>query len=69
AVIFPKLRWFYVPGGLFLHIFIFLTMRAPFFQWIALYAVFIPWSEVLQLLRTRLRTQSGDLSAPESRAG
>ena len=53
AVIFPKLRWIYVPAGLCLHIGIYLTLTAPFFQWIALYAVFIPWSEALQRLRAR----------------
>jgi hypothetical protein len=55
AVIFPKLRWIYVPAGLGLHVMIFLTLRAPFFQWIALYAVFIPWSEAVRVIRGRLK--------------
>jgi hypothetical protein len=55
AVIFPKLRWIYVPAGLALHVMIFLTLRAPFFQWIALYAVFIPWSEAVRLIRGQLK--------------
>jgi hypothetical protein len=45
-----RLRWIYVPAGLCMHIGIYLTLTAPFFQWIALYAVFIPWSEALRLL-------------------
>jgi hypothetical protein len=49
AVIFPKLRWIYVPVGLAFHVGILLTLRADFYQWIALYVVFIPWSQVLQL--------------------
>jgi len=53
AVIFPKLRWLYVPAGLCLHIGIYVTLKAPFFQWIALYAVFIPWTEALRLVRAR----------------
>ncbi|HEX5079893.1 MAG TPA: TQO small subunit DoxD [Geminicoccaceae bacterium] len=53
AVIFPKLRWIYVPAGLCLHIFIYLTLTAPFFQWIALYAVFIPWTGALKRLGAR----------------
>lgn len=69
AVIFPKLRWIYVPAGLCLHIFIYLTLKAPFFQWIALYAVFIPWSEALQLVRTRLRTEMDIRSTPAGKAG
>jgi hypothetical protein len=55
AVIFPKLRWIYVPAGLALHVMIFVTLRAPFFQWIALYAVFIPWSEAVRLIRGQLK--------------
>jgi hypothetical protein len=69
AVVFPKLRWIYVPVGLCLHIGIYLTLKAPFFQWIALYAVFIPWTEALQFVRTRLRTPSAGLSAPEGKSG
>jgi hypothetical protein len=53
AVIFPKLRWIYVPAGIILHLFIFLTMRAPFPQWIALYTAFIPWSKAVRLIRSR----------------
>lgn len=65
AVIFPKLRWIYVPAGLCMHIGIFLTLKAPFFQWLALYAVFIPWTEVFRLLRAR----SGSIAQPARGAG
>jgi len=44
AVLFPRLRWVYVPAGMAMHIGILLTLRAPFFEWIALYSIFIPWS-------------------------
>lgn len=53
AVIFPRLRWIYVPLGLGFHIAILLTLRAPFLQWIALYAVFIPWSRVFKFVAAR----------------
>jgi hypothetical protein len=53
-VLFPRLRWLYVPAGLALHIGIYLTMKAPFFQWIALYAVFIPWATAFKLARQRI---------------
>ena len=53
AVIFPKLRWIYVPLGVGLHMMIYLTLEAPFFQWIALYAVFLPWSEAVDRLRLK----------------
>jgi hypothetical protein len=56
AVIFPKLRWIYVPIGLCLHVGIFLTLSAPFFSWIALYAVFIPWSEGVRRMSGYLRS-------------
>ena len=65
AVIFPRLRWLYVPAGLCLHIGIYVTLKAPFFQWIALYAVFIPWTEALRLLRAR----SGQMAQLAGRAG
>jgi uncharacterized membrane protein YphA (DoxX/SURF4 family) len=53
AVVFPRLRWIYVPAGLCLHIGIYVTLKAPFFQWIALYAAFIPWTEALRMFRAR----------------
>ncbi len=65
AVIFPKLRWIYVPAGLCLHTVIYLTLKAPFFQWIALYAVFIPWTEALGVLRARW----GNVSALAAKTG
>jgi hypothetical protein len=54
AVIFPRLRWLYVPVGLLLHVMILVTLAAPFITWIALYVVFIPWSKALRLARDRL---------------
>jgi hypothetical protein len=53
AVLFPKLRRVYVPAGLCLHLGILVTLNAPFYQWMVLYAVFIPWARALQLLRER----------------
>lgn len=54
CILFPKLRWIYVPAGLALHISIYITLGAHFFTWIGLYSVFIPWSVVaLWLGRTR----------------
>ena len=47
---FPKLRWIYLPVGLLFHLSNYWILRAPFPQWIALYAVFIPWSEVVKYL-------------------
>jgi hypothetical protein len=49
AVLFPRLRWIYVPVGLGFHIGILLTLQAPFYQWMALYVIFIPWSRAFQL--------------------
>lgn len=53
AVIFPILRWIYVPAGLMLHTFIFLSLKAPFFSWMALYSVFIPWRDALHWVVSR----------------
>jgi len=55
CVIFPKLRWIYVPVGLLLHTTIYITLGAPFFTWMGLYAVFIPWSEAAKRLGGRKR--------------
>lgn len=43
---FPRLKWVYLPLGLAFHIIIYVTLRAPFPQWIVLYMIYIPWSAV-----------------------
>ena len=53
-VLFPRLRWIYVPLGLIFHVGILLTLTAPFFTWIGLYSVFIPWSQAVQYGRRYL---------------
>ncbi len=53
CVIFPRLRWIYVPAGLFLHTMIYFTLGAPFFSWLGLYSVFIPWTAAVLWLRRR----------------
>lgn len=47
----PSLVWLYIPMGVMLHAGMYLTMGANFFQWIALYAVFIPWVEVMSTVK------------------
>lgn len=44
AAIFPRLRWIYVPLGLGFHAAKWILLNAPFPEWMALYAVFIPGS-------------------------
>lgn len=44
CILFPRLRWIYVPAGLLLHTSIYVALGAHFFTWIGLYAVFIPWT-------------------------
>lgn len=41
---FPRLKWIYLPLGLVFHLAIYVTLRAPFPQWIAMYVVYIPWA-------------------------
>ncbi|MGC1308971.1 MAG: hypothetical protein WA885_17225 [Phormidesmis sp.] len=55
TLLFPKLIWFYIPAGTMFHLGIYMAQRAPFFQYIALYAVFIPWAAVIKMLLGRLR--------------
>lgn len=63
AVVFPRLRWIYVPVGLGLHAGIYLTLTAPFFQWMVLYAVFIPWAEAAKRARRWLADTPARVSA------
>lgn len=53
AVIFPKLRWIYVPVGLGFHIANIVFLNAVFLEWIALYAVFIPWRAIFEIVGRR----------------
>lgn len=56
-VIFPKLRWLYIPVGFSLHVTIYVLQGAPFFTWMALYSIFIPWSVVFIRMKTGSRPQ------------
>jgi hypothetical protein len=58
AVLFPRLAVLYIPLGIALHLGIYLTMRAPFFQYIAVYSVFIPWSRITPALPLRWRREA-----------
>lgn len=61
TLFFPKLIWVYVPAGAMFHLGVYAAQRAPFFQYIALYAAFVPWSAVVKILLyriKRLRTQT-----------
>ncbi|MGF1480880.1 MAG: DCC1-like thiol-disulfide oxidoreductase family protein [Cyanophyceae cyanobacterium] len=50
VLLFPKLAWLYIPAGTAFHTGIYWTQRAPFFQYIALYSVFVPWASLVQSL-------------------
>ena len=54
AVIFPILRWVYLPLGFSFHIVVYLTMRAPFFTWMGMYGVFINWETAFNRLASLL---------------
>lgn len=47
VLIVPKLAWFYVPLGISFHVGIYLAQKAPFFQYIAIYSVFISWTAII----------------------
>jgi uncharacterized membrane protein YphA (DoxX/SURF4 family) len=53
AVIFPRLRWIYVPLGLTFHAGNWILLNAPFPEWMALYAVLIPWQRVFAMMLRR----------------
>lgn len=52
---FPKLIWLFIPLGFMLHIGIWMAQRAPFFHYLAVYAVFIPWSAVFKRIGNQLK--------------
>ena len=54
VLIFPRLAWVYVPLGLALHIGMCATLGACFYQYMAIYAVFVPWAPICRALRHRL---------------
>jgi len=54
-ILIPRLRWIYIPAGLFLHASIYILQGAPFFTWIALYSIFIPWRDALLMFKGRRR--------------
>jgi hypothetical protein len=56
CVVFPRLRWIYVPVGLGFHAANWIFLTAPFPEWMALYAVFIPWRRAFELVGPRLAT-------------
>lgn len=59
VLLFPRLAWIYVPLGIAFHIGIYLTMKAPFFQYIALYAVFVPWASFFHTVSRYLPIHNG----------
>jgi hypothetical protein len=65
SVVFPKLKWFYIPVGMVMHVFIYLMFKAPFFQWSALYFAFVPWSAIFVRLKA-LRRPEGFALADQS---
>ena len=56
VLIYPMLGWIYVPAGLALHTGMCVTGVACFYQYVALYTVFIPWVPLLRMLKTYLST-------------
>lgn len=62
-IFFPKLRWFYLPVGLCFHIGIYLTLRAPFPEWMIFYAAYIPWTAAFKLF-SNMRIKVPTISSP-----
>ncbi len=62
----PRLAWIYLPLGVLLHVGIYVTMGPAFFEFIVIYAVFIPWAECFKILSRRhgLLQRGGPLLAP-----
>jgi hypothetical protein len=55
VLIFPVLALVYIPMGVMFHVGLCVVMEACFWQWTAVYAVFIPWVSILAILSQRLQ--------------
>ncbi len=56
VLIFPRLVWVYIPMGTAFHTGIYLAQAAPFFQYIAIYSVFIPWTSIINSFSRRQKS-------------
>jgi len=54
VLLFPMLALIYIPMGVAFHTGIYLTMKAPFLVWFAIYSVFIPWVPIFKTLSHRM---------------
>lgn len=62
TVVVPGLALLFVPLGIAMHVGIYITMKATFLGWIALYAVFVPWTRVRGWLKAaRAHARRGEL--------
>jgi hypothetical protein len=66
ALVFPKVRWIYVGTGFSFHVGCLLLLGAPFWEWMALYSVFVPWSAVFSRVakRQQERNPLGHVAQP-----
>jgi len=55
VLFFPRLGYIYFPMGLAFHIMIFATLRAPFWHWMLLYFLFIPYTNIWRAIRGDIR--------------
>lgn len=62
AVLVPRLAWLYLPLGVMFHLGIYVTMNAPFFTFMVLYAAFVPWTSWFGRVRAgAVRTHPGQV--------
>jgi hypothetical protein len=50
CVLFPRLRWVYLPAGVAFHVFAHLAVGAAFYSFVAVYACLVPWSALFARL-------------------
>jgi hypothetical protein len=63
----PRLAWVYVPAGIGIHLGIYLAMGPDFFEFIALYIVFIPWTTLIRFGVGGFANTAGSLQRSISR--
>lgn len=68
VLLMPRLARIYAPAGIAMHTGTYLTMSAPFFRWIAIYSVFVPWNRLFERLEAFARARWPSLRAEEDAA-
>lgn len=58
VIFYPRLGWVLYPMGICFHTLILIAMKAPFYHWIMLYLLFVPYSNIIQIYNRKRRAKT-----------